>query len=65
MTKIILSIILIISFSLFGMGFSSPEGASVFNDPYIVSGFFLLVFTGLASIGLIDLVNKDESVSHT
>ncbi|MDA0347853.1 MAG: hypothetical protein O3C43_12680 [Verrucomicrobia bacterium] len=58
MTKIILSIILVTSFSLFGMGFSSPEGISAFDDPYIVSGFFLLVFSGLASVGLIDLVNK-------
>ena len=64
MTKIILTIILVTSFSLLGMGFSSSEGVSAFDDPYLASGFFLLVFSGLASVGLIDLVNKYEGVSH-
>ena len=65
MTKIILSIVLVTTFSLFGMGFFNPGGINAINNPYWVSGFYILVFSGLAGVGLIDLFNNEESVSRT
>lgn len=65
MTKLITSIILVITFALFGMGFTNPQGISAFSDAHLITGFYILVFSGLASVGLVDLFNKNESVSHT
>jgi hypothetical protein len=65
MTKLITSIILVIAFSLMGMGFTNPQGISALSDAHLITGFYIMIFTGLASVGLVDLFNKDDSVSHT
>jgi hypothetical protein len=64
MTKIFISLILLTSFCLCGMGFANPEGVSLLNNSLWESGFYLLIFTGLASVGLIDLFDKVEGVSR-
>lgn len=48
-----------------GMGFKNPEGITALSDAHLTTGFYILIFAGLASVGLVDLFNKDESVSHT
>ena len=65
MTKLILSIVLVTAFSLFGMGFTNPQGITALSDAHLITGFYILVFAGLASVGLVDLFNNNESVSHT
>ena len=65
MTKLIVSIIFVTAFSLFGMGFTNPEGITALSDAHLATGFYILIFAGLASVGLVDLFNNNESVSHT
>jgi hypothetical protein len=64
MTQLFITIVLLTSFSLFGLGFANPEGVTLLDNTHWMSGFYILVFSGLASVGLIDLVNKFEGVSH-
>jgi hypothetical protein len=56
---------MVTAFSLIGMGFSNPQGISALSDAHLTTGFYVLIFAGLASVGLVDLFNKDDSVSHT
>ncbi|MCZ6671343.1 MAG: hypothetical protein O7C75_00245 [Verrucomicrobia bacterium] len=64
MTKLFISIILVSTVSLFGIGFVNLEGVTVLSNTYLMTGFYLMVFSGLAGVGLVDLVNQNEIVSH-
>ncbi len=64
MKKFIISTIFVITFSYLGLGFDNPEGVAILSNSHFMTGFYLLVISGLAGIGLIDLVNRNEGVSR-
>ena len=64
MIKLILSLLFVSTFGLLGMGIAKPEELSIIGTTQFLDGFLYLIISGLAGVGLIDLVNRNESVSH-
>ncbi|MCB1121885.1 MAG: hypothetical protein KJT03_10075 [Verrucomicrobiae bacterium] len=64
MKKLIISLFVIITFSLFGMGFIQPEGNGLVSYNHFYNAFMVIIFCGLASVGLIDLFEQVEGVSR-
>ena len=63
MKKLFITVFLVTTFAICGMGFANPEGVALLANTHWMSAFYVVVFSGLASVGLIDLFNQDEGVS--
>ena len=64
MNKRFIALLFIVPFALLSMGFADFGSPHYLGTSQLLSAVYICIFTGLAGVGLVDLVNRNESVSH-